>query len=59
MKLLVLGDIHGNLTKLKRGIPKHEFDFVMGVGDYSGIEEWRIYIKYIFFNKGKSNAEER
>lgn len=58
MKILVLGDIHGNLNKLKKEIPKHEFDFVMGVGDYAGIEEWRSYIKYCF-NSKTSNMEEK
>ena len=57
MKLLVLGDIHGKTKKLEKEIPKHDFDFVIGVGDYAGIEEWRSYIKYTLFKKGESNME--
>lgn len=61
MKILVVGDIHGKTEKLEREIPKHEFDFVIGVGDYGGIEEWRKYISYIFKlkdrRKGKSPKE--
>ena len=58
MKILIVGDIHGKTEKLEKEIPKHKFDFVVGVGDYAGIGEWRSYIKYCFSSK-ISNMEER
>ena len=58
MKLLVMGDIHGKTEKLEKEISKHEFDLVIGVGDYAGIEEWRRYIKYIFSDKKKPKIGE-
>lgn len=49
MKILVIGDFQGNLTKeLIRRVSKEEFDFVIGVGDYTGIDDWYPYIKYTF-----------
>lgn len=59
MKILVIGDFHGKFPeKLRKKILKREFDFIIGVGDYTGIEEWRPYIKYIFSLK-KSYLESK
>jgi len=61
MRILVIGDIHGNLSKLKKEIPKHDFDFIIGIGDYAGIDEWYSYVKYYFnLKKGtkRKTAEE-
>lgn len=45
MRILVLGDFHENVSgNLKKRISKEEFDFVIGVGDYTGIKEWRPFI---------------
>ncbi|MBS3099150.1 metallophosphoesterase family protein [Candidatus Pacearchaeota archaeon] len=45
MKILALGDFHGTFPeKLKGKIAKEKFDVVIGVGDYTGISEWRPYI---------------
>jgi len=42
MKLLVIGDFHGNFPeKLKRKIKREKIDLVIGLGDYSGIPEWK------------------
>src|SRR3989338_9932721 len=51
MKILVVGDFQGKFPlKLKNKINsiKDEIDFIIGVGDYAGIDEWRPYImKYM------------
>jgi Icc-related predicted phosphoesterase len=46
MKILVIGDIHGHLEKLQKEISKHDFDFIIGIGDYAGIDEWYSYVRY-------------
>ena len=49
MKILVLGDFQGKFPKnLKDKISMENFDFIIGVGDYTGGEYWRPYFKYIF-----------
>lgn len=49
MKILVLGDFHARFTsKLKERIAREKFDFVIGVGDYAGIEEWSEYFGVMF-----------
>lgn len=54
MKILVIGDFHGKLPeKLKKKILKSDFDFIVGLGDYTGIDEWRPYISYLFKLKDK------
>lgn len=60
MKILVVGDFQGKFPeKLKKKIAKEEFDFVIGVGDYTGGDYWRPYLKYQFreSEKGKSMAD--
>lgn len=57
MKILIIGDVHGELKKLKKELPKHDFDFVVGVGDYAGVEEWRKYIDYWFRIKDRKKAK--
>lgn len=47
MKILAIGDFHGHTEKLKK-IPRQDFDFVIGVGDYAGIEDWMPWIRHIF-----------
>lgn len=45
MKLLVVGDFQGFFPKkMKDKLKKEDFDFVIGVGDYTGVKEWRPYI---------------
>lgn len=57
VKLLVVGDLHGKvLQKLKKKISQVDFDLVIGIGDYSGIDDWRPWIKYVF---GLKKGEER
>jgi Icc-related predicted phosphoesterase len=59
MKILAIGDFQGNLSKkLISRISHEDFDFVIGVGDYAGIDEWYPYIKYMFSLK-KSNLENK
>ncbi len=41
MKLLAIGDFHGKFShKLKSNLQKEDFDLVIGVGDYTGLDEW-------------------
>jgi len=56
MKILVIGDLHGKIEKLQKEIPKYDFDFIIGIGDYTGIDDWRPYINYYFKLK---NGEKR
>ena len=45
MKILAIGDFQGTFPeKLKRKITKEEFDLIIGVGDYTGISDWRPFI---------------
>lgn len=49
MKILVLGDFQGVFPKkLRDRIRKEEFDFIIGVGDYSGISDFRTYFMKLF-----------
>lgn len=49
MRILVLGDFQGVFPeKLKRRLKKEKFDFVIGVGDYGGIKDWRPYLFKMF-----------
>lgn len=49
MKILAIGDLHGELSeKLLKKLKKENFDLVMGVGDYAGVEEFRPYFKKFF-----------
>ena len=57
MKILVVGDIHGEIKKLEKKIPKEDFDFIIGVGDYAGISDWDPYTKYILQLKNRRNAK--
>jgi len=61
MKILVVGDFHGKIEKLQKKILKQDFDFIVGIGDYSGIEDWKSYWRYAFKlkkgTKGKSPKE--
>lgn len=57
MKILAIGDIHGEIGKLKKKVPKQDFDFVIGVGDYAGIKEWYPYIRYSFRLKDRKKAK--
>ena len=62
VKFLVLGDFHGKVPeKMKKKISKLDFDFIIGLGDFTGIDDWRPWIKYIFsLKKGEErmNVEE-
>ena len=47
MKILAIGDLHGKIPpSLKHEISKTDFDFIIGLGDYSGIDDWRPYVNY-------------
>ena len=48
MKILVVGDLHGKIAKFKKKILKQDFDFIIGIGDYSGIDDWKYYWRYAF-----------
>jgi Icc-related predicted phosphoesterase len=49
MKILAIGDFQGKFpNNLKRRIKKEDFDLVVGVGDYGGIDDWRPYILAFF-----------
>ena len=45
MKILAIGDFHGKFPlKLKNKLSKEDFDLVLGLGDYTGLPEWRPII---------------
>jgi len=45
MKILAIGDFQGNFSeKLKNKLKKEEFDLVLSMGDYAGIDDWKPYI---------------
>ena len=49
MKILAIGDFHGEFPyKLEQRLRKENFDVIVGVGDYCGIDEFWPYIRYIF-----------
>ncbi|MEI6731183.1 MAG: metallophosphoesterase [archaeon] len=49
MKILVLGDFQGVFPgKLRKKLEKEEFDIIVGVGDYSGIDDFRPWLKKMF-----------
>ncbi len=42
MKILAIGDFHGKFPgKLKKKIRKEDFDIIVGLGDYAGLDIWR------------------
>lgn len=49
VNILVVGDFQGKFSnKLLNKIKKEEFDFVISVGDYAGIEDWQPWLKDSF-----------
>lgn len=49
MKIVVVGDFQGLFPgKLKSRLKKEEFDIIVGVGDYSGIDDFRPWLKKMF-----------
>ena len=45
MKILAIGDFQGKFPKkLQKQLKKESFDAVIGVGDYTGLDEWRPFI---------------
>ncbi|MDO8467650.1 MAG: metallophosphoesterase [Nanoarchaeota archaeon] len=49
VRILVCGDFQGVFpSKLKSKLEKEDFDLIVGVGDYGGINEWRPYILDLF-----------
>lgn len=59
MKLLVIGDFQGKFSdKLLRNIKKEDFDLIIGVGDYTGLSEWRPYIMYML-RESKNGKEHK
>ncbi len=49
MKILAIGDFHGKFPeKLKRVIRKEKIDLILGTGDYTGIDEFRPWLKKSF-----------
>lgn len=58
LRILVIGDFHGKVpVKLRRAISKEDFDLIIGLGDYAGIEEWRPYILYLFGLEDKAKRK--
>lgn len=58
MNILVIGDLHGNFSKkLEATARKKEIELIVVVGDYSGIQDWRVYFKDMF--KRVSKGEPR
>lgn len=54
MRILAIGDFHGKFpAKIRKIARKENPDLIIGLGDYTGIEDWRPYINYLFkvFNK--------
>jgi Icc-related predicted phosphoesterase len=54
MKILAIGDFHGKFPEKLRKLAK-DVDLILGVGDYTGIDEWRK----IIFARLKSIKEGR
>src|SRR3989338_1571558 len=49
IRILVLGDFQGVFpARLKKKLEKEEFDLVIGVGDYGGIDDWRPWLLKMF-----------
>ncbi|MEK6895455.1 MAG: metallophosphoesterase [Nanoarchaeota archaeon] len=49
VRILVCGDFQGVFPlKLRKKLDKEDFDLVIGVGDYGGVEEWRPFIMDMF-----------
>ena len=49
MKLLAIGDFHGKFPeKLKRKIEKEKPELILANGDYTGIDDWRPFLKKMF-----------
>lgn len=58
MKILAIGDFHGKFpSRLKSVLSKLDFDFIIGLGDYAGIDDWRPYIKHVFNTKKKEDRK--
>jgi Icc-related predicted phosphoesterase len=58
MKILVIGDLHGKINpNLKKEISKHDFSFIIGLGDYAGIEDWRPWIDHTFKVKDRTKIK--
>jgi Icc-related predicted phosphoesterase len=56
MKILAIGDFQAKFpAKLERKLRKENFDIIAGVGDYTGVDDWRPYIMYLF--KANRNNE--
>ena len=56
MKILAIGDFHGTFSdKLKKRIISENPDLIVGVGDYTGIADWRVFLKTVFkcYKEGK------
>jgi len=52
MKILAIGDFHGKFPqKLKDEAKK--VDLIISVGDFGGVKEWYVYLKYIFRQTAK------
>jgi len=49
MRFLVVSDFQGKFPeKLKRRLKKEEYDFIIGLGDYATIDDWRPYTMKMF-----------
>jgi len=54
MKAIILGDFQGVFPKkLKERLRKKDYDLIIGVGDYGGINEFRPYIRDLFIRLKK------
>jgi Icc-related predicted phosphoesterase len=53
MKILAIGDFHGKFpSKLKKAAK--EVDVILSVGDFGGVKEWYVYLRYLFHQVAKN-----
>lgn len=56
--MVVLGDFQGVFSdKLKKRLSKENFDLIIGVGDYGGIDDWRPWLAANFKSTTSKNAK--
>ena len=49
MRILAIGDLHGKFSeKLRKRLKKEEFDFILSVGDFSGVDEFYPFLIKLF-----------
>jgi len=59
MRMLVVGNFHGKLKEgMKKKILSLDYDLILGLGDYAGIDDWRPYINFLFKEKSSKPRDE-